>query len=53
MATEKAKKLAEDAYRTNLENGIKALLSSQESVIEQLKELSTRLKALEAKGKAK
>ena len=44
MATLKAQKLKEDAYRQNLENGIKAMLASQEKVIKELKALSALLK---------
>jgi len=51
MATKKAEKLKEDAYRQNLENGIKSLLASQEQVVKQLKALTTRVKALEGKAK--
>ena len=47
MATLKAEKLKEDAYRQNLENGIKSLLTSQEKVIKELRALTRRLKALE------
>jgi len=49
MATLKAEKLREDAYRQNLENGIKSLLASQAQVVEELRELTKRLKALEEK----
>ena len=39
MGTLKSQKLREDEYRLMLENGIKALLSSQEKVIETLAKL--------------
>lgn len=53
MATRKAEKLREDAYRQNLENGIKSLLASQAQVVEELRELTKRLKALEEKRNVK
>jgi len=53
MATRKAEKLREDAYRQNLENGIKALLASQEEVVAELRKLTARLKALEEKRNVK
>lgn len=51
MATLKALKLREDEYRNQLLNDIKAMLSSQESVVKELKKLSAQLKALEEKSK--
>ena len=50
MATKKALKLREDEYRLMLENGIKALLSSQEKVLAELKKLTARIKALEGQN---
>ena len=47
MATKKAEKLKEDAYRLMLENGIKTLLSSQKQVVAELKKLT---KALEGQN---
>ena len=44
MATQKHIKLKEDEYRLMLENGIKAMLASQEKVIKELKALSALLK---------
>ena len=48
MGTLKSQKLKEDEYRLMLENGIKALLSSQKQVVAELKKLT---KALEGKTK--
>ncbi|MCK5307172.1 MAG: hypothetical protein KAJ73_01040 [Zetaproteobacteria bacterium] len=53
MATQKHIKLKEDEHRKKLENGITALLSSQEFVMEELHKLFAEIEALSEKEKPK
>ena len=53
MATLKHTKLKEDEHRKKIENGITALLSSQEFVIEELHKLFEQLNALAEEEKPK
>lgn len=53
MGTLKAQKLKEDEHRKKIENGITALLSSQEFIVEELHKLLAELEALSEKEKSK
>ena len=53
MATQKALKLKEDEHRKKIENGITALLSSQEFVMAELHKLFAELEAMKPEEKPK
>ena len=53
MATQKALKLKDDEHKKKIENGITALLSSQEFIVEELHKLFAELEAMTPEEKPK